>query len=356
VTKITIRTNTHRKPQPEGTDLAFGRYFSDHMFVMDFERKRGWYDPRIVPYGPLELDPAAAVLHYGQEMFEGLKARRCVDGKIRLFRPDRHARRMQQGAERLCMPPVDAATFLTAVQELVKIDQEWVPRAAESSLYIRPTLVANEAFLGVRPSDRYVFFIIASPVGAYYAEGFGPVKIWVEDECVRAPRGGLGAVKAGANYVASLYASERAKKLGYTQVLWLDAKEHRYFEEVGTMNLFVAFKDEIVTPPLEGSILDGVTRDSVMTLLREWGHRVTERPIAIDEVFEAANRGDLREVFGTGTGAVISPVGELAATRGKATVQGGKPGEISKRLFAALTDIQYARVPDTRGWLVEVDV
>jgi branched-chain amino acid aminotransferase len=326
------------------------------MFVLDFERSRGWFDPRIVPYAPFELDPAATVLHYGQAMFEGLKARRCVDGKIRLFRPDRHALRMQQGADRLCMPSVDAALFQRAVEALVKIDHEWVPTAKDASLYLRPTLIATEPFLGVRPANSYMFYIIASPVGAYYAEGFGPVKIWVEDDCVRAAKGGLGAVKAGANYVASLYASEKAKKKGYTQVLWLDAKEKRFFEEVGTMNLFVAFKDEIVTPPLEGSILAGVTRDSVMTLLREWGHKVTERPIAIDEVFDAAKRGDLREIFGSGTGAVISPVGELGSSRGTAVINGGQPGELSKRLFSTLTDIQYARVPDTRGWLVDVDV
>jgi branched-chain amino acid aminotransferase len=351
---ISIRTTDRRRPRPEGKDLAFGRIFSDHMFVLDYDRARGWHDARIVPYGPFELDPAATVLHYGQAMFEGLKARRCADGKIRLFRVDRHAVRMQQGAERLCMPPVDAKLFEDAVRTLVKVDHDWVPTVPDASLYLRPTMIATEPFLGVRPSDKYCFYIIASPVGAYYAEGFGPVKIWVETDCVRAARGGLGAVKAGANYVASLYASEQAKKRGYTQVLWLDAKERRYFEEVGTMNLFVAFKDEIVTPALEGSILAGVTRDSVMTLLKEWGYKVTERPVAIDEVFEASKRGDLREVFGTGTGAVISPVGELGSENGTALLNGGKPGEISKRLFTTLTDIQYARVPDTRGWLSDV--
>jgi branched-chain amino acid aminotransferase len=356
VTPIAIHKSTNKKPRPEESKLAFGRVFTDHMFVADFDRERGWHDPRITPYAPFELDPAATVLHYGQALFEGLKARRGDDARIRLFRPDRHARRMQDGAARLCMPPVDVDMFLAGVQALVRIDHEWVPSAKDASLYLRPTLIATEPFLGVRPADRYVFFIIASPVGAYYAEGFGPVKIWVENECVRAARGGLGAIKAGANYAASLYASEQAKKRGYTQVLWLDAKEHRFFEEVGTMNLFVAFEDEVVTPPLEGSILDGVTRSSVLALLREWGHRVSERPIAIDEVFAAGAKGSLREVFGCGTGAVISPVGELGAERGTLTVNEGRPGPLAKKLYEKLTDIQYARVPDTRSWLVDVPV
>src|SRR5690606_27430672 len=271
-----------RKARPDGNSLGFGRILTDHMLVARYEESKGWYDARIVPYGPLQLDPAAAVLHYGQELFEGLKAYRGKDGVIRLFRPEENCRRMADGARRLCMPPISEEDMLQMIMELVAVEKDWVPHAEGTALYIRPTLVATEPFLGVRPSKSYLFFVILSPVGAYYAEGFDPVKIWVEPKYSRAARGGLGAVKAGANYAASLLASELARAKGYAQVLWLDANEHRWLEEVGTMNLFLRIGDEVVTPPLGGSILPGITRDSVIRLLRHWGVPVDERPISID--------------------------------------------------------------------------
>jgi branched-chain amino acid aminotransferase len=323
------------------------------MFMMDFEAEVGWRNPRIVPYGPLQIDPAAAVLQYGQGLFEGLKAIRGEDGKVRLFRPDMHCQRMRNGVSRLCMAqPPDL--MLEAIIELVRLDKEWVPSAPNTALYLRPTLIGIEGFLGVRPSRHYTFFIIASPVGAYYSEGFKPVSIWIEEDCVRAARGGIGAVKAGANYAASLFAAERAKERGYSQVLWLDAAEHRYLEEVGTMNLFVQLDGTFITPPLEGSILAGVTRDSVITLLRQWGHTVLERPIGVDEIKQAHADGRLKEIFGCGTGAVISPVGALGYRDQRLVINDRKPGATSQRLFAELTGIQQGRILDTHNWLMDV--
>ncbi|AKU91630.1 branched-chain amino acid aminotransferase [Vulgatibacter incomptus] len=340
-----------RKPKPDEGGLGFGRIFTDHMLLADYDVDKGWHGARIVPYGPLSLDPAAAVLHYGQELFEGIKAFRGGDGKVRLFRTEKNCERMAAGAARLCIPPIDPAFMLEMITELVRVEQDWVPRAPGTALYIRPTLIATEPFLGVRPAKTYTFFVVLSPVGAYYAEGIDPVRIWVEAKYVRAARGGLGAVKAGANYAASLLAGEEAKKKGYAQVLWLDAIEHRWFEEVGTMNLFLRIGDEVVTPPLGGSILDGVTRDTAITLLREWGAKVSERPVSIDEVREAHARGELREVFGTGTAAVISPVKELCYHGESLVVGDGKMGELSRRLYDTITGIQYGKLPDTRGWL-----
>jgi branched-chain amino acid aminotransferase len=351
---IAVRRAPRSKPRPPSSELGFGRYFTDHMFLMDFDAKRGWHSPRIVPHEPLAIDPAASVLQYAQGLFEGLKAIRGYDGKIRLFRPDRHCERMTHGSARMCMPVVPKEAMLQAIIELVRLDQDWVPSTPTTALYLRPTIIGTEPFLGVRPSGAYTFFIIASPVGAYYEEGFNPVSIWVEDECVRAARGGLGAVKAGANYAASLYAAEQAKKNGYSQVLWLDAAEHKYLEEVGTMNLFVDIDGVFLTPALDGSILDGVTRSSIITLLHEWNREVIERPISIDEIESAEAEGRLREVFGCGTGAVISPVGELGHKDKRMIINGKKPGPMAQRLFDELTSIQHGRVPDTRGWLVEV--
>jgi branched-chain amino acid aminotransferase len=351
---IAVRHTTRSKPRPAASGLGFGQYFTDHMFLMDFEAERGWHSARVVPHEPLAIDPAASALQYAQGLFEGLKAIRGQDGKISLFRPDRHCARMQQGAVRMTMPAVPPDVMMQAIIELVRLDQDWVPSAPNTALYLRPTIIGTEPFLGVRPSRTYTFFIIASPVGAYYAEGFDPVNIWIEEECVRAARGGLGAVKAGANYAASLYAAEQAKKNGYSQVLWLDAAEHRYLEEVGTMNLFVEIDGVFMTPPLEGSILDGVTRNSIMTLLREWNREVVERPIAIDELAAAHARGRLSEIFGCGTGAVISPVGELGYKEKRLIINDRKAGPMSRRLFDELTGIQQGRIPDTRGWLVPV--
>ncbi len=352
---ISTHLTTNRKPRPRDADLVFGRTFTDHMALIDYDAERGWFDPRVVPYEPLALDPAAAVLHYGQAMFEGLKAFRGANGKVQLFRMDRHCRRMADGAGRLCMPPIDIELMREAILALVRVDSVWVPSSPGTSLYLRPTLIATEPFLGVRPSKRYLFFLIASPVGPYTGEAFAPARIWVEDKYTRAAPGGLGGVKAGANYVASLAAAEEAKKRGYAQVLWTDANDHRSLEEVGTMNMVVRIKDEFVTPPLEGTILAGVTRDSIMTLLREWGFRVSERTIGMEEIISAHGRGDLREMFGCGTAAVITPVGELGWKGESLIINNGQPGEVSRRLFDAITAIQYGRAPDPHGWMTPVD-
>ena len=337
------------RPRPEEKSLGFGRYFTDHMLVARYDEGKGWHEAKIVPYGPIQLDPAAAALHYGQELFEGMKAYRGKDGRIRLFRPEENCKRMARGAERLCMPVLPPEQMLEFIVELVKVEQDWVPHSHGTALYIRPTMIATEPFLGVRPSKSYLFFVILSPVGAYYAEGFNPVRIWVEPKFSRAARGGLGAVKAGANYAASLLAAEQARARGYAQVLWLDAAEHRWLEEVGTMNLFLRIGDEVVTPPLGGSILPGVTRDSVIQLLRHWGVPVHERPISIEEVREAHARGALKEVFGTGTAAVISPVKELCY-KDESLFIGDEMGELSRRLYDTITGIQYGTVPDPFGW------
>jgi branched-chain amino acid aminotransferase len=352
---IAIQRATATKPRTPDAALGFGQHFTDHMFLMDFHAGRGWHDPRIVPYGPLSLDPAASVLQYAQTLFDGLKAIRGVDGKIRLFRVDRHSARLAAGTERMCMPTVPAEDIRHAMTELVRLEHAWVPTSPNTALYLRPTIIGTEPFLGVRPSREFIFFVIASPVGAYYAEGFNPVSIWIEDECVRAPRGGLGAVKAGANYAASLYAADRAKKHGYAQVLWLDAAEHKYLEEVGTMNLFVEIDGVFRTPALEGSILAGVTRSSIIQLLREWGREVVEGPIAVDELVAAHARGKLTEIFGTGTAAVISPVGELGHQDRRLVINDKQPGPMALRINDELTGIQQGRIADTRGWTTIVD-
>ncbi len=343
-----------RKPKPQPSELGFGQHFTDHMFMMDYIHDKGWINARIVPYQPIELDPAALILHYAQAVFEGLKAYHGEDGRIRLFRPIMNARRLNASAERLCMPTIEPQFFIEAVKTLVYLEREWVPKAQGASLYIRPTMIATEPALGVRPALEYLFFIITSPVGAYYKEGFNPVKIMVTDKYVRAVPGGIGYTKAAANYAASLKAAQEAQALGYSQVLWLDARERRFVEEVGTMNIFFHFKDALVTPSLTGSILPGVTRDSVIQLAREWGLEVQERPITIDEVIEGLETGNVLEVFGTGTAAVISPVGVLHYKGKDHVINQGETGPLAKRLFQEITEIQYGIKPDTRGWTVEV--
>ena len=343
------------KTRPKDSELGFGQLFTDHMFLADFEEEKGWYDPRIEPYGPIPLDPAAAVLHYAQAIFDGLKAFRGVDGKIRLFRPHQHVERMNGSARRLCIPPLDPALALDSIVRLVGVDREWVPRTIGTSLYVRPVIFASEAFLGVRPARSYVYYVILSPVGAYYPEGMAPVKILVVDKYVRAVEGGVGAAKTGGNYAASLLASDEAKHLGYTQVLWLDGVHRKYLDEVGTMNIMVKIDDEVVTPPLgSNTILPGVTRDSVLTLLRDWGCRVSERQVSIDEVAEAHRRGALAEVWGTGTAAVISPVGELAYKGETMVINEGRIGPLTQRLYDAIVGIQYGQGPDPYGWTLEV--
>ena len=351
---IRISRASVKKLKLKDRELSFGTVFTDHMFVMDFQEEKGWYDPRIEPYGPLSLDPAAAVLHYAQAVFDGLKAFRGNDGKVRLFRPQKHLDRINISAKRLCIPPLDPELALKALVTLVGIEKDWVPSTVGTSLYVRPTIIANEAFLGVRPAKSYLYYVILSPVGAYYPEGMNPVKILVVDQFVRAVEGGVGGVKTGANYAASLYASEEAKHEGFTQVLWLDGRERKYIDEVGTMNIMLKIDGEIITPPAGGTILAGVTRDSALALMREWSLRVSERQIAIDEVAAAARRGTLEEVWGTGTAAVISPVGELAYKGERIVVNGGKIGALTKKLYDAIVGIQYGTAPDTHGWTVVV--
>ncbi|MEN6485125.1 MAG: branched-chain amino acid aminotransferase [Syntrophobacteraceae bacterium] len=341
------------KPADE-SKLVFGRVFSDHMFIMDYATGEGWKDARVVPYQNLALDPAAMVLHYGQGIFEGLKGYRWKDGSIHLFRADKNWERFNRSATKLCMPTIDPALQFQAVEELMKLDKDWVPHSVGSSLYIRPTMIASEPHLGVRPAREYLYYILTGPVAAYYAEGFNPVKIYVTDEYIRAVRGGLGEAKTMANYAASLYAAEVAKKKGFTQVLWLDGEHRKYIEEVGTMNIFFRLKDEIITPPLHGSILPGVTRDSVIQLAKHWGIKVSERAISIDEIVDGLKSGDMKEVFGTGTAAVISPVGNISFKDDSHQVGDGGVGEWSHKLYEEIVGIQYGEKPDPFGWITTV--
>jgi branched-chain amino acid aminotransferase len=351
---IRITRTTSKRDKPKDKDLSFGTVFTDHMFVMDFEEEKGWYDPRVEPYAPLSLDPATAVLHYGQSLFEGLKAFRGKDGTIRLFRPDKHVARLNRTAQRMCIPPLDPDLVFRSWTTAVDVDRAWVPSSVGTSLYIRPTVIASEPFLGVRPAHRYLYYVILSPVGPYYPEGLAPTRIKVIDNYVRAVAGGLGEAKTSANYAASLYAAEEAKHEGFTQVLWLDGVQHKFVEEVGTSNIMLKIRDEIITPPLAGTILAGVTRDSALALMRGWGLRVSERPVTIDEVVAAAENGTLQEVWATGTAAVISPVGELAYKGRRLVVNHGHIGEVAQKLYDTIVAIQYGEAPDPHGWTVVV--
>ena len=342
------------KVKPDENSLGFGQHMTDHMFVMKYDEQIGWHDAVIKPYGNFSLDPAAMVLHYGQEIFEGLKAYHGSNGKIFLFRPTDNLKRMNVSAKRMCMPEIPLDVVYDAMKQLISIDKDWVPKAEGATLYIRPTMVASEAGLGVRPAKEYIFFIINCPVGAYYPEGFNPVKIFVTDKYVRAVAGGVGDVKTGGNYAASIMAAVEAQELGYTQVLWLDAIERRYIEEVGTMNIFFLIGDELITPPLTGSILPGITRDSVLRLTKDWGFKVTEKRITIDDVLSANENGSLQEVFGTGTAAVISPVGEINYKGQICTINNGKTGELAQKLFDELQAIQNGYQKDPYNWVVEV--
>ena len=341
------------KPQDE-SQLGFGDIFTDHMFLMDYETGKGWHAPRIEPYRDLSLDPAAMVLHYGQEIFEGLKAYRGIDGGIYLFRARDNFARLNRSAQRLCMPEVDIDFVMDGLKKLIELDQEWVPRSKGTSLYIRPNMIATEPHLGVRPSNTYVFYIIIGPVAAYYKEGLNPVKIWVETEYVRAAPGGTGEAKTSGNYAASLLAAEKAKEKGFTQVLWLDAVERKYVEEVGTMNMFFVIGDEVITAPLTGTILPGITRDSVLRILKDWGINVSERSLTIDEVVEAAENGRLKEAFGTGTAAVISPVGQITYKEKDYVIAGGEMGELSEKLYNEIVALQYGEKEDPYGWVERI--
>ncbi len=349
--QLTIKKAEQLKSHPADSELTFGTVFTDHMFNMDYNPDQGWHHPRIEPYGAITMDPATMVLHYGQEVFEGLKAYRTPSGAIQLFRPKDNFKRMNLSCQKLCIPEVDADFALTSLKELLKIEKDWVPSAPETSLYIRPTIIAMDPFLGVRASHTYRFFIILSPVGAYYKEGFNPVKIWVTKNHVRAVRGGVGEAKTSGNYAASLYAGEEAQRQGYTQVLWLDGIEQKYIEEVGSMNIFFVIDDELITPKLNGSILPGITRNSVITLAKTWNIKVSERQISIDEVMQAHSSGSLQEIFGSGTAAVISPVGELKYNDTVISIGNGSVGPIAHRLFKTLTDIQYGKTKDPMGWV-----
>ncbi len=351
--RVELTKNPKEKPQDQ-SKLGFGNYYTDHMFLMNYDEGQGWHDPRIVPYGPIALDPAAMCLHYGQEVFEGLKAYRTADGRILLFRPDRNMARLNVSNDRLCIPPIDEEFAIEAVKKLVLVDKDWIPTEEGTSLYIRPFIFAVDAHVGVHPAHHLIFAIILSPVGAYYPEGLNPVKIYVEDEYVRAVKGGMGFTKTGGNYAASLKAQAEAEKKGYTQVLWLDGVERKYIEEVGTMNVFFVIDDEVITPELRGSILSGVTRMSCIDILRSWGMKVSERKLSIEEVAKAAEEGRLKEAFGSGTAAVISPIGELRWGDDVMVINDGKIGEISAKLYDNLTGIQWGKLPDEFGWTVEV--
>lgn len=351
---ITITQAESKNAKPDADRLGFGTLFTDHMFNMDYDPDQGWHHPRIEPYGPIAMDPATMVLHYGQGVFEGLKAYRTANGNIQLFRPQENFKRLNNSCRMLCIPEFDEGFLLEALKKLLQLEKDWVPNAPETSLYIRPTIVAMDPFLGVRASHTYRFFIILSPVGAYYPEGFNPIKIQVTREHVRAVRGGVGEAKTLGNYAASLLAGDKAHQAGYTQVLWLDGVELKYVEEVGSMNIFFVMGDELITPALNGSILPGITRDSVLALGRKWGLTVSERLISIDEVVNAHENGQLKEIFGSGTAAVISPVGELNYDGRILPVGGGNVGPLSQKLYQTITEIQYGTADDPMGWVEPV--
>ena len=351
--QILIERAERSREMPPAAELGFGRHFSDHMFLMDYSDKGGWHSPRIVPFQPFSFDPSSLVLHYGQSIFEGQKAYRWEDGSINLFRAEDHINRFARSAERLVMPEFDRKLVLNALITLVDVDRYWVPDEEGTALYIRPTLIATENMLGVRPSSEYRMFIITSPVGAYYARGMAPTRILVEERYSRVPEGGTGSAKTAGNYAASLKASAEAKKLGYDQVLWLDAKEHRYVEEVGTMNVFFVIDDVLITPPLGGTILDGVTRRSVLKLARDWGVEIQERRITIDEIAEAHTAGELQEAFGTGTAAVISQIGTFG-WQGQEMEIIERPNSLRQRFYETITGIQYGKLEDVHGWTTPV--
>lgn len=349
--KITKTTTPKQKPA-EDQPLGFGKIFTDHMFMMNYTEGQGWHDPRIVPFDRISLSPAAMVYHYGQEMFEGLKAYKGDNGDVYLFRPDMNAKRTNETNKRLCIPSLPEEDFVQAVKAVVDIDRDWVPTAPGTSLYIRPFIIATDEFLGVAPSQTYLFMVILSPSGAYYSSGLSPVGIWIEDEYVRAVRGGMGFAKTGGNYAASLIGQVKAHNDGFSQVLWLDGVERKYIEEVGSMNIFFKIDGKVVTPKLNGSILPGITRNSTIQLCKSWGIDVEEKKISVDEVIDAQKSGKLEEVFGTGTAAVISPVGKLRYVDDVMLINGGNIGELSQKLYDTMTGIQYGKLEDKFGWRV----
>ena len=343
------------KEKPESSTLVFGKSMTDHMFIVDYDAGQGWHDPRIVPYAPLQIDPAAKVLHYAQEIFEGLKAYRTADNTIQLFRPDCNGQRMQDSADRMCIPKIPVEDFVQAVKTLVEVDKDWVPHSDGASLYIRPFVFATDVGMGVHASRNYTFCVICAPSGAYYAEGIDPVRIYVEDEYIRAAPGLTGFTKCGGNYAASIKAGEMAEQQGFAQVLWLDGVEKKYVEEVGSMNIMFKIDGKIYTAPCTGTVLPGVTRRSIIELLKDWGYEVCEEHVAIADIMKAGHDGKLEEVFGTGTAAVVSPVKELDWKGDKVFISGGKIGELTQKLYDTLTGIQWGKLPDTKGWIVPVE-
>ena len=353
---IRYELTEQRKAKPDWNNLGFGKIFTDHMFIMDYDKGQGWHDARIVPYQNLSLDPACMVFHYAQEMFEGLKAYRTPDGNVQLFRPDKNIERMNNTNKRLCIPELDPADVLDALKAIVSVEKDWVPALEGTSLYIRPFIIATDVQLGVHPSKSYKFIIILSPVGSYYPEGIKPVKIFVEREYVRAVKGGTGFAKVGGNYACSLIGQEKAEKMGYSQVLWLDGIEHKYIDEVGAMNVFFVIDGKVITPALDtGSILPGVTRASCIQLLKKLGYTVEERKLSLAEVEEAYKNGKLDEAFGTGTAAVVSPMGLLDTEDMKMVINNGEIGKVAQTLYDTLTGIQWGRIADDFGWTVKVN-
>lgn len=354
--KIELTKTPKQKPADQ-SKLGFGKIFTDHMYVMPYDREHGWHDPKIVPYQPITLEPSAMVFHYGQEMFEGLKAYKTEDGRVLLFRPDKNIARANHSNDRLCIPEIPEDDFLNALTTLVGVEKDWIPTQPGTSLYIRPFVIATDPFLGVRPSDTYLFIIILSPSGAYYESGLDPVKIWIEDDYVRAVRGGIGEAKTGGNYAASLAAQVKAHDEGYSQVLWLDGVERKYIEEVGAMNIFFKIDGKVYTANAEeqdGTVLPGVTRRSIIELLRDWGYEVVEGKLAIDTVMAAAKEGKLEEVFGSGTAAVVSPVKQLDYEDQSAFINNGEIGPLTQKLYDTMTGMQWGKLPDTKGWILPV--
>jgi branched-chain amino acid aminotransferase len=354
--KIELKPAQVRKPRvKDESALGFGKIFTDNMFVMNFKQGLGWHDARIVPYGPFSLDPSALVLHYAQEIFEGMKAFRQEDGSVVLFRPRDNIRRLNRSAQRMCMPEVDEDFFLHALKELIRLESDWVPKSRGTSLYIRPTMIASESSLGLKSASEFLCYIILSPVGAYYKNGLQPVKIWISDEYVRAAPGGTGDCKTGGNYAASLYASAEATRKGFDQVLWLDAAQRKYVEEVGSMNMFFVYDDKVYTSPLRGTILNGVTRRSILTLVEEMGHEVVEQALAVEDIMEGAANGRLKEAFGTGTACVVSPVGQFTYKDQTVSLgNNGQMGILTTQLYNTLTEIQYGQLEDKYGWIEKV--
>ncbi len=352
---ISITKTQNPKEKPCMENLPFGKFFSDHMFVMDYDPQNGWNNPRIEPYAPISLDPSTMVFHYAQEVFEGLKAYKGPNGHVRLFRPEKNFARLNLSNERLAIPQLDEELCLEGLKKLVDLERDWIPEQEGASLYIRPFIIATDPCLGVRPSDTYKFFIICSPSGLYYPEGLAPVKIYVEDEYVRAVRGGTGFTKTGGNYSSSIRAQVVAHEKGYSQVLWLDGVERKYIEEVGAMNIFFKIDGEVVTPALNGSILGGITRMSVVELLKKWGIPVSERRISIQEVADAYKAGKLEECFGTGTAAIISPVGELRFEDLVMNIGDNKIGPVTQKLYDSITGIQLGKMEDELNWVIKID-